>query len=164
MGRFFNREAAVVAAGLATAGALLGLISGLKDWQAAALTVGIVALAHWPVTIWFQSSILEIYVSRGNLHRALDLAIEIRDSALIRRDREKAHIDVAFVHFARGDYEHALQNLNKIVSSALKPATKAVVEASTAYALAWLERELSRMKMHIKSLKAFGLRRGRAAE
>ncbi|MGC4113535.1 MAG: hypothetical protein QM765_02490 [Myxococcales bacterium] len=63
---------------------------------------------------------------------------------MIRREREKAHIDVAFVHFARGDYEHALQNLNKVVTSSLKPATRAVVDGSTAYALAWLERELPR--------------------
>jgi tetratricopeptide (TPR) repeat protein len=144
MGRFFNREAAVVAVGLLIAGVAVGLIAGLKPWVVVATTAGIVALLHWPVTLSFQSWVLEYYVEHGKLTRALELAIEIRDSSMIRREREKAHIDVAFVHFARGDYEHALQNLNKVVPSTLKPATKAVVEASTGYALAWLERELPR--------------------
>ncbi len=156
MGRFFNREAAVVAVGLLVAGVAVGLIAGLKPWLVVAVTVGIVALLHWPLTLSFQSWVLEYYVEHQKLERALALAIEIRDSAMIRREREKAHIDVAFVHFARGDYEHALQNLNKVVTSSLKPATRAVVDGSTAYALAWLERDLPRAEeLAQKSIAAF---------
>ncbi|MBI5547271.1 MAG: hypothetical protein HY901_25600 [Deltaproteobacteria bacterium] len=151
MGRFFNREAAAVAAGLLVAGVAVGLIAGLKPWVVVAIAVGLVALLHWPVTLSFQSWILEYYVGHGNLQRALELAIEIRDSAMIRREREKAHINVAFVHLARADYEHALQNLNPVVTSSLKPATKAVVDATTGYALAYLERDLGRAETLIQS-------------
>jgi len=151
MGRFFNREAAVVALGLLISAAVVCLASGLALWQVAAVSVGAVALGHWPLTLWFQGWVLEFYMEHGQLKRALELAIEIRDSSMIRREREKAHIDVAFVHFARGDFEHALQNLNKVVTSKLKPATKAVVEATTGYALAWLERDLPRAEQLIES-------------
>ncbi|HEY3447564.1 MAG TPA: hypothetical protein VGK67_14515 [Myxococcales bacterium] len=144
MGRFFNREAAMVACGLLVAGVAVGLIAGLKPWLVVAVTVGIVAILHWPLTISFQSWVLEYYSEHQKLDRALQLAIEIRDSAMSRREREKAYLDVAFVHCARGDFEHALQNLNKIVSSSLKPVMRAVVEGSTAYTLAWLERDLPR--------------------
>ena len=57
MGRFFNREAALVAAGLLVAGMAVGLIAGLKPWQVVAVTVGIVALLHWPLTLSFHSRI-----------------------------------------------------------------------------------------------------------
>lgn len=156
MGRFFNREAGMVALSLLVAGVAVGLVAGLKPWLVVAVTVGVVAILHWPLTLSFQSWVLEYYVEHQKLQRALELAIEIRDSAMIRREREKAHIDVAFVHFARGDYEHALQNLNKVVTSSLKPATRAVVDGSTAYGLAWLERDLPRAEeLAQKSIAAF---------
>ena len=156
MGRFFNRAAALVAAGLLVAGVGVGLLSGFAPWLVVTVAVGGVALLHWPLTLWFQGWVLEYYTEHGKLTRALELAIEIRDSSMIRREREKAHIDVAFVHFARGDYEHALQNLNKVVTSKLKPATKAVVDASAGYALAWLDRDLPRAEQLIEgAMKEF---------
>lgn len=154
MGRFFNREAAMVAVGLLLAGLAVGFIAGLKPWMVAAITVGVVALLHWPLTLSFQAWALEYYLEHGKLERALQLAMEVRDSSMTRREREKACIDVAFVHFARGDYEHALQNLNKVVPSNLKRTTKAVVEASTGYALAYLERELPRAEGLIQGAMA----------
>jgi len=156
MGRFFNREAALVAGGLLVAGVAIGLLAGLKPWLVAVVTVGLVALLHWPLTLAFQSWMLEVYTEHGRLQRALDLALQIRDSATLRRERHKAYVDVAFVHLARGDYEHALQNLSKVIVSSLKPATRAVVEGSTAYALAWLERDLSRAdELAQRSVAAF---------
>jgi tetratricopeptide (TPR) repeat protein len=151
MGRFFNREAGFVAVALLAAGLGIGLAAGLAPWLVAAVTVGLVALAHWPLTIAFQSWILEFYVERGRLDRALHLAIEIRDSAMTRSEREKAVLDVAFVHLARSDYEHALQNLQRVIGTSLKPATKAVVDATPGYSLAHLGRELERAEKLIES-------------
>lgn len=151
MGRFFNREAALVATGLLVTSVAVGLIAGLAPWIVAVITFVVMALLHWPLTVSFQRWALESYLEHGRLGRALDLAIEIRDSAVIRSDRAKAVLDVAFVHFARGDYEHALENLNKVVPASLKSATKAVVDASTGYALGYLGRELTRAEQLIQS-------------
>ena len=151
MGRFFNREAAVVAAGLLGVSVAAGLVAGFKPWLVAATAAGALAVLHWPLTLSFQSWVLERYLERGQLERALELAIQVRDSSMTRRERNKGCLDVAFVHFARGDYEHALQNLTKVTTSSLKSATKAVVEASIGYALAYLERDLARAEQLVRS-------------
>lgn len=142
MGRFFNREAAVVAVCLLAAGVAIGFTAGLRPWIVAAVSVGVVALLHWPLTIAFQGWLLEFYVEQGKLQRALELAIEIRDSAMVRSERQKAIIDVAFVHLARGDYEHALKNLRGVITTSEKSTTKSVVDASIGYSLAHLGTDL----------------------
>lgn len=153
MSRFFNREAGFVALGLLAAGLTIGLLAGLRPWLVAAVAVGVVALLHFPATLAVQSWLLEFYVEHGKLQRALELAVEIRDSAITRSEREKAVLDVAFVHLARADYEHALQNLQRVIGSSLKPATKAVVAATTGYSLAHLDRELERAEALIESAR-----------
>lgn len=156
MGRFFNREAGMVALALLLTGLGISLLAGLEPWLVGAVTAGIVALFHWPVTLWFQNWILGFYTEHDRTDRALELAIQIRDSSVLRRDRENALLQVAFIHCARGTYPHALENLNRIVTSSLKPMTKTVVEATTAYTLAWLERDLPRAEALIQSsIKAF---------
>jgi len=142
MGRFFNREAALVAVSLLVAGAGVGALAGLRPWLIAAMTLAIVLLLHWPLTVGFQDWALSYYAEHDRLERALALAIEVRDSAVVRSERDKAHLNVALVHLARGGYEPALQNLRKIVTAKGKPAFKVVVEASTAYCLSHLGREL----------------------
>lgn len=142
MGRFFNREAAFVALALLVSAVAVGTLAGLRPSFVAAMTAATVLLLHWPLTLGFQDWVLSYYVEHEKLDRALALAIEIRDSAMVRSERDKAHLNVAFVHLARGKYELALENLRKVVTQKGKPAFKNVVEASTAYCLAHLEREL----------------------
>ncbi len=142
MGRFFNREAAFVAVALLVAAVGVGAIAGLRPSFIAGLAAAAVLLLHWPLTLGFQDWVLAYYVEHEKLDRALALAMEIRDSAVVRSERDKAHLNVAFVHLARGKYELGLENLRKVVTQKGKPAFKNVVEASTAYCLAHLERDL----------------------
>jgi len=151
MGRFFNREAAVVAVSLAVAGVAIGLLAGLTAWLVVAVTVGMVAVLHWPLTMAFQSFILEFYVERQMLPRALELAIEIRDSSVVRSQRQKATLDVAFVHLARGDFENALKNLRQVIPNAGNPKMKAVIEGTHAYTLAHLGRDLDQAEERVRS-------------
>lgn len=151
MGRFFNREAAIVAAGLLLTTLAIGLLSDLQPWVIAASTAGALALLHWPVTIWFQEQALEFYTKHGRTQRALELAVQIRDSAMTKRERDKATIDLALVHLERGDYESALRNLRSIVTSSLKPVMKAVVDGNLGYALGHLGRDLEEAEKRVQS-------------
>jgi tetratricopeptide (TPR) repeat protein len=151
MGRFFNREAAVVALSLLVAGVAVGLLSELRPWLVAVVSVALVAILHWPLTITFQRWVLGYYTDHGKLQRALELAVEVRDSAMTRAERDQSTLDVAFIHMARGDYEKALDNLRKPILSNQKPMTRAVVEASTGYCLAWLGRDLDRADELVQS-------------
>ncbi len=150
MGRFFNREAGVVALSLLVAGLAVGLLAELRPWLVAVVSVAVVAILHWPLTITFQRWALEYYSDHGKLQRALELAIEIRESAVTRSERDKAYFDVGLVHVARGDYEKALDNLRKPVLTNQKPLTRALVEAVTGYCLAWLGRDLEKAEPLIK--------------
>lgn len=151
MGRFFNREAAVVAAVLLLTTIAIGLLSDLEPWIIAASTAAAVALLHWPLTIWFQEQAIEFYTKHGRSQRALELAVEIRDSAMTRRERDKATIDLALVHLERGDYDSALRNLRGIVTTNLKPVMKAVVDGNIGYALGHLGRELEEAEKRVRS-------------
>lgn len=143
MGRFFNREAAFVAVALVLAASGVGVLAGLRPSFVAAMSAATVLLLHWPLTIGFQDRVLSYYLEHEKFDRALALAIEIRDSAVVRSERDRAHLNVAFVHLARGKYELALESLRKVVTQKGKPAFKNIVDASTAYCLAHLERELA---------------------
>ena len=151
MGRFFNREAALVALSLLVAGVAIGLTAGLRPWIVAAVSVGLVAVLHWPLTMAFQGWVLEFYVEHNKLERALGLALEIRDSSVLRRERQKAMIDVALVHLARGDYDNAIKNLRGVVTTTEMAATKAVVNGSWGYSLAHLGRDLEQAEELIQS-------------
>ena len=151
MGRFFNREAALVAFSLLVAGVAIGLVAGLRPWIVAAVSVGLVAVLHWPLTMAFQGWVLEFYVEHDLLERALRLAIEIRDSSVLRRERQKAMIDVALVHIARGDYENAIKNLRGVITTSERATTRAVVQASWGYSLCHLGRELDQAEEMIQA-------------
>src|SRR5690606_29854021 len=133
---------AVVAAVLLLTTIAIGLLSDLEPWIIAASTAAAVALLHWPLTIWFQEQAIEFYTKHGRSQRALELAVEIRDSAMTRRERDKATIDLALLHLERGDSDSARRNLRRIVTTNLKPVMKAVVDGNIGYALGHLGREL----------------------
>ncbi len=142
MGRFFNREAALVALSLLIAGIALALALDVPIWAKVVIPIAVLAILHWPLTIAAQEKMLETYTERGHYARALELALAIRDSSPDRQSRQRAALNVAFVHMARGDYENALNNLRGIVTTSEHAALKAVVEGTTGYCLAQLGRDL----------------------
>lgn len=151
MGRFFNREAALVALALLAVGIASALCLDVPIWAKVVIPIAVLAILHWPVTIATQEQILEAYTERGLYDRALALALDIRESSPDRKTRQRASLNVAFVHMARGDYESALRNLRAIVVVTEQAVFKAVVNASTGYCLAQLDRELSEAEQLIQS-------------
>lgn len=136
MGRFFNREAAIVALALLVVGVVCALFVEVPVWAKVAIPVTVLAVLHWPLTISFQDWILEVYTERGCFDRALTLALAIREAAMDRKSRQRAALNVAFVHMARGDYANALANLRTIVVTSEQAAYKAVIDGLTGYCFA----------------------------
>lgn len=151
MGRFFNREAAGVALCLLVISGLVAVFVEVPIWAKVVIPIATLAILHWPVTIFAQEHILNFYTERGHHDRALALALDIRDSSLDRRSRQRASLNVAFVHMARGDYENALKNLRTIVTTSEYPALKSVVDGTTGYCLAHLGRDLPEAERSIQA-------------
>lgn len=155
MGRFFNREAAFVALALLAVGVASALYLDVPIWAKVVIPVAVLAILHWPVTIATQERILEAYTERGLYDRALALALDIRESSPDRKTRQRASLNVAFVHMARGDYENALKNLRTIVVATEQAVFKAVVDGATGYCLAQLDRDLPEAeRLVLSSLRA----------
>ncbi|MDR0965362.1 MAG: tetratricopeptide repeat protein [Myxococcales bacterium] len=151
MGRFFNREAAVVALILLVAGVAVALLVDVQLWIKLLIPLATLAILHWPMTILSQEKFLSFYIDHGRYARALDLALAIRESSPDRRSRQRASLSVAFVQMASGDYENALKNLRTIVATKEQVALKSVVGGTTGYCLAQLGRDLPEAERLIKA-------------
>jgi tetratricopeptide (TPR) repeat protein len=146
MGRYLNAESGVVALVLLILSLLTLLFVGhLEVPKAAGLSVLITLLLFFPLATVFQDQLLEWYAESGKIERALDLAIQIRNSAPNQRFRNRAAVDVALIQLLRQDYAHALENLESVKLSLLSQAeARAVVEGHLAYCLAHRNQQLER--------------------
>jgi tetratricopeptide (TPR) repeat protein len=146
MGRYFNRESALVAVGLLVVTLPVLLFVGQLDApKAAGLSVLITLLLFFPLATVFQDHLIEWYAESGRIDRALDLALSIRDSAPNQRFRNRASVDVALIQLLRRDYQNALNNLESVKLSLLtQPEARAVVEGHLAYCLAHKDQQLER--------------------
>lgn len=151
MGRFFNREAGIVAISIFVVAIGVALLAEARPWVVAASAVAAVGLVHWPMTLWFQDWIITYYVEKKDYDNAVRLGLTVRDSAMTRSERVKATIDLALVHIARFDYENAAANLRRVVPAQLKPVIKAVVDGNLGYCLAHLDRDLDQAEEYIQA-------------
>ena len=152
MGRFFNLESALVLLGcvVVAIGACLAL--GLVPMVAVGLGLIGALLAFLPAAAFVQDKLIEIYAGRGQIDRALELAVVIRESAPNTRMRNRAYVDVALLHLLRRDHASALENLEKVKLSLVDSGpARAVVEGHLAYCLAHLQRELERAEEHARN-------------
>ncbi len=149
MGRFLNLESLLVAGALFAAGyaaARFGFHAG--NGLCLGVAAAVAGLGFMPAAVWLQDKLVPFYVAHGMSGRALDLAIQIRDSAPTGKLLAMGCIDVALVHLARADFENALMNLRRTTPSQLPTTMRAVVLANTAYCLAHLGRELETAEAH----------------
>ena len=152
MGRFFNLESALVLLGCVVVAVAASWAMGLTPLLALGLGVLGALLAFFPVAAFVQDKLIEIYAGRGQIDRALQLAMVIRESAPNTRMRNRAYVDVALLHLLRRDHAHALENLEKVKLSLVDSGpARAVVEAHLAYCLAHLQRDLERAEEHARN-------------
>jgi tetratricopeptide (TPR) repeat protein len=152
MGRFFNLESALVLLGCM--GLAIGGCFALGLDPLLAVGLGLIAalLAFLPAAAFVQDKLIEIYAGRGQIDRALALAVIIRESAPNTRMRNRAYVDVALLHLLRRDHPRALENLEKVKLSLVDSGpARAVVEGHLAYCLAHLQRDLERAEEHARS-------------
>lgn len=143
MGRFFNREAGLVALVLLLVGTAAALALDVPVWAKFAIPAGVLALLHWVVTPWAQERILEFYTESFRYESALRLAMDIREAAMDRQTRQSADLNVAFVQMACGHYDLALKRLRTIITTREQPITKSIVEGITGYCMAYLGTDLA---------------------
>ena len=151
MGRFFNREAGVVALVLLMAGTAAALALDVPIWAKFAIPAGTLALLHWVLTPWAQEKFLEFYTGSFRYESALRLALDIREAAMERQSRQSADLNVAFVQMACGRYELALKRLRTIITTREHPITKSIVDGITGYCLAYLGTDLAEAEKLISS-------------
>ena len=145
MARFFNLESLAVLVGCLIVGVGGAFASGL-DWPKA-IGMGLVftVVAFLIAAPALLDKLIEVYAKGGKLERAMDMAIIARDSAPSTRMKNRAMVDVALLHLLRRDFQHALDNLERVKLSLVgTDAGRAVVQGHLAYCLAHLNKELPR--------------------
>ena len=158
MTRLHNRETlAVVLLGLA-----LALLIG---WLADLGRVTLMLVAGWlvaslPVAMKVQLAILPLYLRLGFNQRALDLAVDIRDSAPNRKGRDLASLDVAMVQAAMGRFKDALKSLDSIKAESFRDLVQALVLANRAWCRAHLGQKLERALEEAKKANALAPEEG----
>lgn len=151
MGRFFNREAGVVALVLLLAGVAAAIAMDASLWIRLAVGVGPLVVLHWFVTPLAQEKLLEFYTESFRYESALRLAMDIRESSMDRQSRQSADLNVAFVQMACGHYDMALKRLRTIITTKEQPITKSIVEGITGYCMAYLGKDLDEAEKLISS-------------
>jgi tetratricopeptide (TPR) repeat protein len=142
MSRLFNREVLAVV--------ILGFVAvALVGWLAELGRIVIFFVAAWlvaclPIAMKVQHALIPLYLQLGFHGRALDLAVQIRESAPNRKLKDYAAVDVAMVQAALGRFEDGLRNLEGIRDEAFGDLPRALVVANRAWCRAHLGRDLDR--------------------
>jgi tetratricopeptide (TPR) repeat protein len=143
--RYINLESAILLVVCLAIPLGLCLFLGLPPIRAIGISAVLTLLVFFPLATLMQDKLLEMYADRGQLDRALDLALKIRDSAPNQRFRNRAAVDVALVQVLKRDYANALTNLESVKLSLIRaPEARAVVEGHIGYCLAHLDKDLPR--------------------
>jgi len=142
LSRLWNLEALLLMLG--GEAIVVGLSLDSKLGWLTLLVAAVWLLASVPIALRAQSAAVPLYVRLGFFQRALDLAVNIRESAPSPKIRSIGSVDVAMVQIAMGRFEAALRNLESARVARFSDATTALVIANRAYCRAHLGVDLEK--------------------